>query len=332
MTTGAIDVHAHYAPPGYRAVAALCAQRDPRFADLNDNVAPGDPDAPIARLDLRLAEMDAAGVGVQAISVNPPSAVPADAGLAAELMSAANDGLLEACGRHPDRFVAVAALPLPHLRASLAEIDRLAGRAEVRGVCIGTGSVAYAPDRPEWSSVLERLAERGWPVLLHPMRIDPAASEDPFVSAFADHRLMSALQSMTGTSLAALRLALSGTLERIARLEVIVPHLGGVIPYLAQRLVDQARGSRDRGILELMRERLFYDTCSFHEPALRCAVDTVGASRLMLGSDYPYRGAAGRTLETLNASALSAAQKNEIAVSTAERWFAPTGATQAAAR
>ncbi|MBI4171287.1 MAG: amidohydrolase family protein, partial [Actinobacteria bacterium] len=155
----------------------------------------------------------------------------------------------------------------------------------------------------------------------------------PFVRAFADHRLMAALQSVTGTSLAALRLALSGTLERIAGLEVIVPHLGGVIPYLAQRLVDQARGSRDRGILELMRERLFYDTCSFHEPALRCAIDTVGADRIMLGSDYPYRGGAGRPLETLMRSDLAEGVKRTIASATAQRWFAPRPiATGGAAR
>ncbi|MBI4173038.1 MAG: amidohydrolase family protein, partial [Actinobacteria bacterium] len=198
MTIRAIDVHAHYAPPGYRAVAARCARADPLFAELNDNVAPGDDAAPIARLDVRLAEMDAAGVDVQAISVNPPSAVPDDAGLARELMCAANDGLLEACARHPDRFVMMAALPLPHVGAALAEIDRLAGRPAVRGVCLGSVSFTYAPDRPEWSPVLERLADLGWPILLHPMRIDPAASDDPFVRAFADHRLMAALQSVTG--------------------------------------------------------------------------------------------------------------------------------------
>lgn len=319
----AIDVHAHYAPPGYRAVAAACAARDPRFAELNDNVAPGDDAAPLSRLDVRLAEMDAAGIRVQVISVNPPSAVPDDPALAGELMAAANDGLLEACARHPERFVMMAALPLPHAGASLAELDRLAGRSALRGVCVGTGSVAYAPDRAEWSAVLERTSELGLPLLLHPMRMDPSSSDDPFVSAFADHGLMSALQSMTGTSLAALRLALSGTLDRLPRLDVIVPHLGGVIPYLAQRLVDQARGASERGILDHLRSRFYYDNCSFHEPALRCAIDTVGAGRIMLGSDYPYRGGAGRPLETLAASDLAEDVKRTIATATAERWFVP---------
>ena len=322
-TPRAIDVHHHYAPPAYRAAAARYARTDPEFARLNANIAPGDDGAPLARLDLRLAEMDGSAIDVAVLSVNPASAAPADAGQATEMFAAANDGLLDACAAHPDRFVMMAALPLPHASAALAELDRLAGNPALRGVCVGVGTLGYAPDRPEFAAVLERVAGMGLPLLLHPSLADPSLAADPFASAFAEFGLTGGLRAMVATSLAALRLVLSGTLDRLPDLEVIVPHLGGVVPYLAQRLAEQGHGSQRNEISHYLRTRLFYDNCSFHDPAFRCALDTVGAGRVMLGSDYPYRGALDRCLSSMRRCGLGAEIERSISVVTASRWFVP---------
>ena len=325
----AIDVHHHYAPPGYRAAAARYARLDREFAALNEHVAPGDDRAPLARLDLRLAEMDAAGIDVAVLSVNPFAPAPGDAGAAAELVAAANDGLLEACADRPDRFVMMAALPLPHAAAALAELDRLAGQPALRGACVGVGSLAYAPDRPEWAPVLGRVAGMGLPLLLHPSLADASLAADPFASAFGEFGLTSALRAMVATSLAALRLVLSGTLDRLPDLEVIVPHLGGVVPYLAQRVVEQGRGEHRHELAHYLRTRFFYDNCSFHEPAFRCALETVGAERIMLGSDYPFRGALDRCVGSVRRSVLGTEVERLILTATASRWFLPEAAAPA---
>ncbi|HZP95512.1 MAG TPA: amidohydrolase family protein [Candidatus Limnocylindria bacterium] len=318
-----IDVHDHYAPPAYRAVAKRCADRDPLFASLNDRVAPGDQSDPLVRLDRRLEEMGKSGLDVLVLSINPPSAVPADESLAAELMASANDGLLEACAAAPDRLLMLAALPLPHADAALAELARLEGRAAVSGVCIGVSGISFAPDAAEWRPVLERVAALRLPLMLHPQLIDPSRSDDPFAHAFAEYGLRSGVQAMVATSLAALRLVLSGCLDDLPELVVIVPHLGGVIPYLAQRLADQTMGRNARPLEHYLRERFFYDNCSYHHAALRCAIDTVGADRIMLGSDYPFRGPLGRCLETVLRSDLDERTKSLIAGETASRWFTP---------
>jgi aminocarboxymuconate-semialdehyde decarboxylase len=318
-----IDVHNHYAPAGYRAVAARYARSDPEFASLNERICRSDDADPLTRLDLRLAEMGSSGLDALVLSISPPSAVPEDPGLAAELIAAANDGLLEACDAHPDRFTMMAALPLPHAAAALRELDRLATRPAVRGVCVGVAALRYAPDDPAWSGVLERLAELGLPLALHPSLRDPARANDPMLAAFADFRLMPAVLSMLGTTVVALRFALSGLLDRLPRLEVIVPHLGGVIPYLAQRLEDQSQGANTGEIGTYLRARLYYDNCSFHPPALACAIETVGSGRIMLGSDYPFRGALDRCVTSARAAAISEDDRSRILGRTAARWFAP---------
>jgi 6-methylsalicylate decarboxylase len=95
----------------------------------------------------------------------------------------------------------------------------------------------------------------------------------------------------------ALRLVLSGWLERYPRIRTIVPHLGGPLPFLAQRIDDLHAGAfgREQGDEPPLEQRpsaryrqLYFDTVNNHPPALRCACETFGANRLLLGTDYPY--------------------------------------------
>jgi len=77
----------------------------------------------------------------------------------------------------------------------------------------------------------------------------------------------------------------------------VVPHPGGFLPYVVQRMADFGRGDAEHDLEHYLRTRVHLDTCSYHPPAMRCAVDTVGADRLVLGSDYPFRGPQQRAVD-----------------------------------
>jgi aminocarboxymuconate-semialdehyde decarboxylase len=158
---------------------------------------------------------------------------------------------------------------------------------------LATGrSTDVVPDRAE--AVLGRVAELGLPVVLHP-------ALEPLPSTYDDWMLAATLGPVISSSLAAARLVLSGLLDRLPSLTVVVPHLGGVLPYVAQRIADFGRGAAEHDFTHYLRHRIYADTCSYHPPALRCAVETMGADRLVVGSDFPNRGPAGRAVADVTA-------------------------------
>ena len=189
----------------------------------------------------------------------------------------------------------------------------MAGESNVRAVSLLAHLDGPQPDGACWGALYAACAERGFPVLLHP-------SLDPISPPFADWHLGSALGAPLSTTLAAARLALSGMLDRHPELDVVVPHLGGLAPYLFQRLEDQCSpGQAARALSHYWRKRFYYDTCSFHAPALACAVETVGADRLLLGSDYPFRGGLERAVRDLDA--LAVPEREIVAALGPRRWF-----------
>ena len=177
-------------------------------------------------------------------------------------------------------------------RAALAELERVGAEPEVSGVIQHVGlQQARLVDDPELEPVYRALAERGLTLFLHPVQEPPPHGTEQWF-------LSNVIASPTATSLAAARLMLSGMLDRVPDLTLVIPHLGGTLPYLAQRLVDQSgTGDAEHDVLHYLRTRVYLDTCSFHPPALDCALATVGADRLLLGSDFPFRGPVRRAVE-----------------------------------
>lgn len=289
---GAIDTHSHWYPRAYAAALADMAAADAEFARVRagtiaqaQNVA-----APVSRLDARLTEMDSANVGVSVLSLPPPATTFGTRAQAAELAARSNDELLAASGGSGGRFRTLASLPMPHVEECLAELRRVADAPALAGVQIlATGlTKQVVPDAAE--PVLALCAELGLTVVLHP-------ATEALPDTYDDFMLWGSIGPVVSSSLAAARLVFSGVLDRISGLDVVVPHLGGTLPYLAQRLEDFGSWQAAHPIGHYLRERLYYDTCSYHPPAMRCAVETAGADRLVLGTDYPIRGALQRGVD-----------------------------------
>ena len=316
--TPTIDLQAHLTPDALQSAFVALAEEQPAVGFMLEVVRKIDPKQQMRRVDdVRVATMDAAGVDVQVLSTTPPWLAMLSAGRAAELAAAINDELIEAAGRYPGRFLVVATLPFPHVAETVAEIERLAANPLVRGGFIDCVNVPYTIDEARFDSVYAKLAELRMPVVLHP------APPMPPGALYEDLNVTSIVGMMANLSSSALRLILGGTLDRVPDLDVIVPQLGGTIPFLMQRAIDLNLGGIEHDLLHYFRNRMWLDTNNLWPPALRCAIDTVGVDRIVFGSDYPLRRTLDVAVRDIRDSWLDDDEKSSILGGVATRWFGP---------
>jgi len=273
-----IDVHAHYFPDEYLDRLEQAGARG-----LQARVAPGAK----VTLDERISLMDDAGIDMQVLST--ASSVPyfvkkEDAVAAARL---GNDLYAAVVKKYSRRFSAFASVPLPHVDAALEEMARCLDTLGMVGVTVGCSVKGRQLDDPEFAPFWSELDRRRAVLFLHPVGVGCPGSE-----AYG-------LTWMVGApfedTIAALRLVLSGLTKRFPNVRIIVPHLGGTLPFLIQRLDDTPARDRAReaelGIDEppsRLIKRLWFDTVNSSPAALHCACQAYGSDRLMLGADWPY--------------------------------------------
>lgn len=305
---GVIDIQTHYVPP--QAARLL---KSIKVAGLSSRTA---ADAPIFGLDARLAAMDAAGVAVSVLSLAPIGNI-ADADLRRDICGAANDGLLAACAAHPERFVMAAALPFPDPQGAHDELARIRSETALRAVHVVAQTTGYRPD-DGFDAVFTLAAAEGLPIILH-----PSAGVADLSPAFDDFGLSSGMHAMVSHALVAARMIQSGLLDRIEGLELILTHLGGILPGLIDRLDSRHAGPTRHPPSHYLRNRVHLDNCGYPAgPALRCAIETVGIDRLLIGSDWPSRPIAP-VLDAIRDLHLGEAETQAIMSGNAARWFDP---------
>jgi len=291
----AIDVHAHFYPERFLAAVetwgapfgARVDRSDPRGPVL---VAPGTPTRPLEPrffdLPARLRSMDRQGVEVQALSLTIPMVYWADGAAGHRLARAFNDAASEAHTAHPDRFVGCATLPMQDPPRAAQELERASGLPGIRAVYLGTNVTGRELSDPAFFPIFERCQALKLPVLLHPITVIGAERLQPFY-------LHNLLGNPFDTAVAAAHLVFGGVLDRLPQLQVCLPHAGGALPYLAgrlqrgQRVRPEAQKAARRPVRTYLR-RFSYDTISHDPRALRYLIDTVGADRVMLGSDFCF--------------------------------------------
>ena len=262
-------------------------------------------------VDERLEDMQSAGIDMQVLSLSLPNVFFEDRATAKALAQSTNEALASLCRSHPTKFKALASVPLPHVEDSIDELHRAIDHLGMHGLMLG-GNINGRPlDSPEFVPFYEEANKLGMAILIHPMI--PVGIE-----AMGVYDLAATAGFMLDTTLAAARLAYSGILEHFGDLRVIIPHLGGVFPYIISR-IDNAYRTRPECRLNISQppshylKQLYIDDVSFHLPALRCALETVGASQLLLGSDYPYAlGDMKRAVESLKELGLSPEDEEKV--------------------
>lgn len=319
-----IDFHNHFYPPAY--LDAL--RRGPSAVRVTEDREgnpvlhyPGDYNVAVRGhrdIAFRATELESAGVTTQVLTLTTPGVHVEEPERAAGLARLVNDAFATIVRERAPRFAALATLPLNDPAASAAELERAVSHMGLKGAMVfsNVNGVALADARftPLWETA-DRLE-----AVLHIHPTNPAG-----VEAMTEYWLMPLVGFPLDTTLAAAKLVFAGVMERFPRIRWVLSHLGGALPYLAERLDRGYRAFREcrahigRPPSEYLRA-CYLDTVNFDSGALRLAVDFAGADRLLAGSDYPHQiGSISAMVESLRALPVSEADRAKILGGNARR-------------
>jgi 2,3-dihydroxybenzoate decarboxylase len=243
--------------------------------------------------ELRIREMDEAGIDVQVLSHGAPATQRLDVASAAGVARSANDRLFEVVKASAGRFEGFAALPTADPAAAADELERAVSRLGFKGAMIhGLSNGQWLDDRRFWP-IFERAQALDVPVYMHPAIPHPAVTEAyyrDYLTAFPG--LLTAAWGFTvETATQAIRMVLSGMFEAYPRLKIILGHLGEGLPFSLWR-IDMAlarQGNRSTPFRDTFREHFWITTSgNFSTPALLCSVMEMGADRILFSVDYPF--------------------------------------------
>jgi 6-methylsalicylate decarboxylase len=273
-----IDVHAHYWTDDYLDLLVGLGKTD---AGAARGLGAGGG----AELEARLRLMDRAGVETQVLSTCPQSPYGGDAAKAAGAARFVNDQYAGLAELHRDRFRAFASLPLPHIEESIGELRRALGELGMAGVAMNTSVLGHALVEPGFAPVFAELNGRGAVLYLHP------AGNSACSPLIGGYHLTWIVGAPVEDAISIMQLITHGVPARYPNIKIINSHLGGALPMLLQRADDQYRWEAPDTpeAPSVAARRMWYDTVGHgHVPALRCAIDSFGADRLVLGTDFPY--------------------------------------------
>jgi 6-methylsalicylate decarboxylase len=273
-----IDVHAHYWTDDYLDLLTDLGKAD---ADAARGIGAGGG----AELEARLRVMERAGVEIQVLSACPQVLYGEDGKKAVRAARFVNDQYAELVERRPDRFRAFAALPMPHVEESAGEMGRALDELGMAGIAMNTTVLGRALVEPDFEPVFAELNSRGAVLYLHP------AGNSACSPLIGNYHLTWMVGAPVEDTISVMQLITHGFPARYPDVKIINSHLGGALPMLLQRADDQYRWEAPDTPEppSVAARRMWYDTVGHgHVPALRCAIDSLGADRLLLGTDFPY--------------------------------------------
>src|SRR3972149_5669300 len=241
--------------------------------------------------ELRLKEMDEAGIDIQVIShgAPPPQKLPDD--IAVELARRVNDRLHAAIRLHPTRLAAFATVPTSDARKGADELERCVTQLGFKGPMLhGLANGVFLDDRRFWP-IYERAQALDGPCYFRPARPHWAVVE-AYYKEYVESvpTILSAGWGFTvETATTALRLVLSGVFQHYPRLRVILGHLGEGIPLLLARM-DEALSRMSKVAFRETFTSHFSITTSgfFSDPAFLCCLQEIGIDRILFSVDWPF--------------------------------------------
>ncbi len=318
-----IDVYAHILPRKYRDTLFRVAPPSQLQRKLIETAPPTvfDDDARFRQMDKYEGLMQ---VIVPCFTPMEETSTPEKT---AYLIKTYNDEMAELVTKYPDRFAAaIAILQMNDMEAALTEADRAIRDLRLRGILMDTPVNDRPLDSPEFLPLYEKMAQHELPIWIHPRRTPDYADYRTEKRSLYEANLIYGWPYET--TVAMHRLVYSGIMERYPGLKFITHHCGGMVPYLADRIIcfydRNEMGPRDEYKNKLKRSPLDYfrsfynDTALYGSPAgLMCAYAFCGADHILFGTDMPWDNQngdrfIGQTISAIRQMAISDDDKQKI--------------------
>ncbi len=267
-----IDVHAHCAFPEAMAL-------------IGRKVAP----ASLVMAEDRIRAMDEQGIDMEALSINPNwYAVERD--VVSQVIRLQNEKLAELCAARPDRFVAFASVALQYPDLAVEQLDYAVKKLGLRGAGLGGSVNGDELSSPKFHPFWAKAEELGVLVFIHPQGTAELKGR-----LQGNGGLENTIGNPLETTLALSHLIFEGTLDRFPGLKICAAHGGGYLPSYAPRSDHICLTFPDRCAAVPLKKRpteylkqLYFDALVFTPEALRHLAAQVGASQLVMGTDYPF--------------------------------------------
>lgn len=164
-----------------------------------------------------------------------------------------------------------------------------------------------------------RLAKLRAPLFIHPLGFSHG-------QRLGDFFMVNSVGQPIEETIAIAHLILGGIIDRHPELDVVIAHGGGYFPFYAARM-DHAWKVRPE-VRRLTADapstylkRLWFDTCVFSSRLIEQLVETVGADRVMMGSDYPFDMGDENPVGLVQQARLSDSDRAKIRFGNASRLF-----------
>jgi aminocarboxymuconate-semialdehyde decarboxylase len=291
-----IDVHAHIlSDETLRLIAKEAPSVAPKRTPIDDEFSvlevAGTPYRPFPRggwdLQRRLRDMDASEVGMQVLSNTPQTFLyNLDASLAAAVAALQNEQIAKTVAAHPDRFFGIATLPMQAPQKAADELRRAMRTLKLAGAQIGSNVNGRNLDDPALEPLWAAAHELGALIMIHPTQVAGA-------ERLKSYYLVNLIGNPLDSTIAAASLVFGGVVTRYPNIKFLFVHGGGFVPYQFGRFCHgwQVRPEPKAQLKEppdAALERLWFDTILHAKAPLEYLVASAGASRVVLGSDYPF--------------------------------------------
>ncbi len=322
MDKRAIDVHSHALTPEAVELVQKEASRRPVPGDfaaqesreINRRLSKGwselmlDPQKVLREMDRRRIDI--------ALHSPPPYAFYywAEGELGTRLARMTNDYIASICRSFPDRFLGLADVPLQNGEEAVKELRRAVKELGLKGAAIASNINGRLLDDPGFDPFFREAEDLKAFIFIHPHDVAGADRLQPFY-------LTNLIGNPLDTTIAAVRLILSGTFERYPGLKICLAHGGGHLPYIRGRLDHGWEARPDVKKTPHPPSHyfryLYFDTISFYRPTLRFLAETVGDDHVLLGTDFPFDMAEDDPVGFVEGAGLAKASKERILGGTA---------------
>jgi len=272
----------------------------------------------------RLAVMDENDVDMHLLSLTAPGVQMFNADTGTALATVANDALAEAVKKHPTRYAALASFAPQDPKRAVKEMDRAINQLKMNGFIVNSHTNNEYLDLPKFWPILEAAEAMDAALYIH-----PRAPSDGMAAPFRDYRLETAAWGYgVEVSTHAVRLMLSGTLDRFPKLKIVLGHMGEAVPFWLWRLDFMGRPGFGNNMRtnklkpsEYFRQNFAITTSGVEDHlALRYSIDRIGVDSVMWAIDYPYQPTTP-AVAFIESAPLPDADKQKVAHGNAERIF-----------